>query len=132
VAKAIADYRQGHPDARVEGFGFKTFAVQPWTPENLFDNFNGGEKTPAFYDWRASQAFTPYPTLPAWTEAVGKAKRDVLLLSDFEHISDAERGRYYAMAAQAGFCLRFFDGQMIWKTYDREALGMAMFTRCGA
>jgi hypothetical protein len=132
VAKAIANYRQIHPDAHVEAFGCKTFAVQPWAPRNLFHNFNGGAKTPAFYDWRASQPFTSTPTLSAWTETVGKAKRDILLLSDFEHITDAERDRYYALAAKAGFCLRFFDGQMIWKTHSHEPLGIAMFTRCNA
>jgi len=132
VAKAIADYRKSHPGAHVEGFGDMTFAVQPWAPGNLFDNFNGGAKMPAFYDWRTSQPFTPLPTLPAWTEAIGKAKRDVLLLSNFNQITDAERDRYYALAAKAGFCLRFFDGRMVWKTYDHDPLGIAMFTRCGA
>jgi hypothetical protein len=132
VAKTLADYRKSHPGARVEAFGAWSFAVQPWAQANLFDNFNGGAKRPAFYDWRTSQSLTPKPTLPAWSEAVAKAKRDVLLLSNLGEMSDADRDQYYAIAAKAGFCARTFDGQMIWKTYNRTSLGISMFTRCGA
>ncbi|HEX4096883.1 MAG TPA: hypothetical protein VHX64_09145, partial [Caulobacteraceae bacterium] len=132
VAKALASYRQRHPGAQVATFGFKTFAVQPWSRANLFDNFNGGAEKPAFYDWRSSQPFRLYPTPPAWAAAIGKDRRGVFLLSDFEHMSDAERAQYFAVAARAGLCARVFDGQMIWKTYDRESLAIAMFTPCGA
>jgi hypothetical protein len=132
VAKALTDYHQRHPDARLEGFGFKTFAVQPWMSANPFDNFNGGAKTPAFYDWRVSQPFAPYPTTRGWATAVAKNRGDVLLLSDFDAMTDAEHRRYDAVAAKAGLCGRLFDGHIIWKTYRYESLAIAMFTPCGA
>ena len=131
VAGAIADYQSRHPAARVMAFGEKTFAVQPWARANLFTNFNGGAKVPAFYDWRSSQPFTPHPSLSAWTAAVGKAKSDILLLSDFDHMDGASANQFYGVAAKSGLCARFFNGQMIWKTHDHEGQGIAMFTRCG-
>lgn len=131
VAVAVADYRRSHPRAAVKAFGFKTFAVQPWVRSNLFADFNDGAATPAFYDWRLRQSFKPYPTLPTWTKATQETRGDILLLSNFEHVSSKEREEYYALAAKAGLCGRVFNGQMNWKGYERENNDIVMFTRCG-
>ncbi|HTK34502.1 MAG TPA: hypothetical protein VL358_04340 [Caulobacteraceae bacterium] len=132
LAKALIHYRQTHPGTTVAAFGIKTFAAQPWAKVNLFDNFDGGPSKPAFYDWRASQPFKRFATLTNWAHAVQWEHHGVLLLSDFEAIDQDEAAQYFAIAAKAGFCAHSFDGEMIWKTYDRESEKIVMFTHCAA
>ena len=125
AAKWIATVRP----SSLAGMGFKTLAVQPYFPANVFANQAGGAPSPAFYEWDRRGTFPADASLDLLS-GLARQGHDALLISSFG-MDEADQGRLDAEARARGYCLAArFSGGMIWKRAVLERDDLVAFMRC--
>lgn len=113
VAEFLHGYRKLHPDARVAAFGYKTFAVQPYSAQNQFANYKGGAPGISFIDWRRGESWDPFAGAAGWDKLL-RSRPDVIVAS-----LTLLNGRINALtpsACRAGYvATRRYDGELLWR-----------------
>jgi len=126
AAKALEVYRRQYPRAQVAAFGFKAFEVQPWMPQNPFDNYHDGAPRPSYIVW-LPKSWSPRVNQSNWQRSL-KERPDLILASAIDL-----GGRRYDLLPQActaGYGVRqAFPGAMIWRGVAIEDQTLTMFER---
>lgn len=128
AAHAIAEIRRAHPDAVIEGAGFKAMAIQPFFDGNVFANYANGAPSPSYVSWARDAPWRPGATLEVARAALA-SHPDALLISTFPETPD-ELAAFEREARRAGLRVRArFDGTLIWRGHPDQDDGLVLFER---
>lgn len=120
AAGVVERYRATYPDARVAGFGFKSFAVQPYFASNQFANYKNGEPSATWVDWRRGQPWAPMPEPTDWQKLLD-GRPDLIIAS----VVRAKPAALMPAACKAGYAeTHRFVGEEFWRGayYERDPL----------
>lgn len=128
AARAVADWRASHPGGTVAAAGFKAFTLQPYFKDNLFANYKGGAARPAYVSWRRGEAWrpgdTPHEAAMAFAAGYG------LVVVPTGKLETAEVAQILQSAQANGYrSIRLARGHIVWKGFEREDNGLALFER---
>jgi hypothetical protein len=126
AASALTAYRRQHPRDHVAAFGFKSFEVQPWLPQNPFDNYHHAAPRPSYVVW-LRESWSPRVNPANWRRML--ERRPNLILASSIDLG----GRGYNLLPQAcaaGYGIRqSFPGAMVWRGVAIEDQTLTMFER---
>jgi hypothetical protein len=127
AAVFVQHYRNTHPDARFAGFGFKTFAMQPYFAANQFANYKGGAPKASWIDWRRGEPWNPKPKAADWQRLLeGRPDLIVASLVGFQ----GDPGEFMRTARRTGYVVTHqFGGEEIWRGADYEDDSLVIFER---
>jgi hypothetical protein len=125
AAGVVQRFRAAHPGARVAGFGFKSFAIQPYFPANQFANYKNGVANASWVDWRRGEAWVPMPQAPDWQKLLDG--RPDLIVASVVHVDPA---LLIPAACRAGYAeTHRFVGDEHWRGAHYEHDTLAIFER---
>jgi hypothetical protein len=130
AAIGIAKWRDLHRDGRIAALGFKTVAVQPFFPSNIFANYRGGASDASYVRWGRVdiELWKPFPSAREW-EAISNRGFDLLVASTLR-LAPQDLAERSAPVYRAGYQLiARYPGHMQWKGYEWEDDSLLLFAR---
>lgn len=125
AAGVVHRYRQAHPAARVAGFGFKSFAIQPYFAANQFANYKNAAPKASWVDWSRGAPRAPVPDWSDWQKLLDQ--RPDLIVSSVVHENPSV---LIPSACRAGYVeTHRFVGNEMWRGAYYENDTVQIFER---
>jgi hypothetical protein len=128
AADIVIDWRGSHPDGKIAGFGYKTFALQPYFPSNIFANYHAGAAASSYITWKKNDAWTPYPTTRDW-QLLSMAGFGLIILAPSGLLPAELKDRQTFLRRTGYDLLASLPGHMQWKGYEREDDSLLIFAK---
>jgi hypothetical protein len=127
AAQTVRTIKEEHPDWSIAGFGFKTLALQPFFPRNLYANYFGGSPDNAAAIWKAAgYGFLMWPASGIDPFA---GNYDILVVSG-DVLGKTGRAELAGRASRAGYSVySVLPGALRWRGYTYEDDTIFLLTR---
>ncbi len=126
AARTLTVWRAAHPNARIDGFSYKAFEVQPWLAGNPFANYHHGEAHPAYISWIKGEAWPAGTNLAHWRRELASGP-DLIVAS---RIGLNQLNDLLPLACRMGYGVRqVFPATMIWRGANVEDETLYLYER---